>query len=99
MESDSITLYSDIGSGLNDKRKGLIKLVKDIPVLNPAKIIVTYRDRLARFGTTIIEVIGEIFGTQLETAKIDKDKRPQSFEEQLVFVIPTKHFIQSISRI
>jgi putative resolvase len=47
--------YSDVGSGLNDKRKGLLKLLKDAALGKFEVIIVNYNDRLARFGLQIIK--------------------------------------------
>jgi putative resolvase len=45
-------VISEVGSGLNGKRKGLIELMSDRSV---ETIIVEHRDRLARFGVTYIE--------------------------------------------
>lgn len=73
--------YHDIGSGLNDQRKGLLRLVRDLPVLRPAKIVVSYLDRLARFGTAILQAIGEVFGTEIVVTHASTDQL--SFEEQL----------------
>lgn len=42
---------SEIGSGLNGKRRKLNRLLRD---LNVTKIVVEYRDRLARFGVPML---------------------------------------------
>jgi len=42
---------SDIGSGLNDGRKGILKLLSDPSV---SHIVVEHRDRLTRFGSEMI---------------------------------------------
>ena len=73
--------YRDIGSGLNDQRKGLLKLVRDLPILRPAKIVVSYLDRIARFGTTVFQTIGEIFGAEIVVTHATTSE--PSFEEQL----------------
>lgn len=73
--------YRDIGSGLNDQRKGLLKLLRDLPVLQPAKIVVSYLDRLARFGTTVLQTIGKLFGTEIVVTHGTTNEL--SFEEQL----------------
>ena len=73
--------YRDIGSGLNDQRKGLLKLLRDLPVLQPAKMVVSYLDRLARFGTTVLQTIGELFGAEIVVTHGTANKL--SFEEQL----------------
>ena len=47
--------YSDVGSGLNDKRRGLLKLLSDASLGKFEVVIVNYKDRLARFGLQIIK--------------------------------------------
>jgi len=74
--------YRDIGSGLNDKRHSLLQMLKDLPVFQPDIIVCSYEDRLARFGTTIIKTICEIFGTKLIFIK--KEDKTASLNDQLV---------------
>ena len=74
--------YRDIGSGLNDKRHALLQMLKDLPVFQPDVIVCSYEDRLARFGTTIIKTICEIFGTKLIFVK--KEDKTASLNDQLV---------------
>ncbi|TXT58386.1 MAG: putative resolvase, partial [Promethearchaeota archaeon] len=47
--------YSDVGSGLNDKRRGLLKLLRDASLGKFEQVVVTYNDRLARFGLQILK--------------------------------------------
>jgi predicted site-specific integrase-resolvase len=50
-------VITDIGSGINFKRKGLKKLIK-IAIANELKeVVVTYKDRLCRIGYDLIEFI------------------------------------------
>ena len=74
--------YQDIGSRLNDNRQGLIRLIKELPVIQPAMIVCSYQDRLARFGVTLLQTICTIFNTKI----IVTHELPQktSLEEQLV---------------
>jgi len=58
--------YSDVGSGLNDKRKGLLKLLKDATLGKFEGIIVNYNDRLARFGLQIIKEYLKSWDVRLE---------------------------------
>jgi len=74
--------YRDIGSGLNDKRLSLLQMLKDLPVFQPDIIVCSYEDRLARFGTTLIKTICEIFGTKLIFVK--KQDQQASLNDQLV---------------
>ena len=48
-------LIKDIGSGLNFKRKGFEKLLVGIHEGSVEEIVVTYRDRLCRFGFELFE--------------------------------------------
>lgn len=45
-----VKIYTDIGSGLNDKRPNLLRLIRDALKKRFDCIYITYLDRLARFG-------------------------------------------------
>ena len=47
--------FSDIGSGLNDKRRGLHRLLKGVSLGKFDVVVVNYNDRRARFGLNIIK--------------------------------------------
>jgi len=49
------SVYTDIGSGLNYKRKNFIKLINNITTHKVDKIIIAHKDRLVRFGFELIE--------------------------------------------
>lgn len=52
-------IIKDIGSGLNFKRKGLIKII-DLAINGEVEeVVIAYKDRLARFGYEMIEYIIE----------------------------------------
>jgi putative resolvase len=74
--------YSDIGSGLNDQRRGLIKLIQELPILQPTMIVSSYHDRLTRFGTKLLETICSLFSTQIVITH--QEKQQLSLQEQLV---------------
>lgn len=75
--------YKDIGSGINDKRKGLLQLIKDLPVLQPQFVLCSYYDRLSRFGVTLLETVCSLFSTKIITTHtIAKEK--QSNNQELV---------------
>lgn len=58
--------YSDVGSGLNDSRKGLLKLLKDASLGKFEVVMVNYKDRLARFGLNIIREYLNSWNVRLE---------------------------------
>lgn len=58
--------YSDVGSGLNDKRRGLLRMLKDATFGKFDKIVVNYNDRLARFGLQIVKEHLQSWSVDLE---------------------------------
>lgn len=67
----------DLGSGMNYKKKGLIKLLKLIVSGTVRKIYVTHKDRLLRFGFPLIDMVAQHFGTKI---KILNSTEEESFE-------------------
>jgi predicted site-specific integrase-resolvase len=59
-----IKSYQDIDSRLNDKRRGLLQLLRDLLVLQPTRLVCSYEDRLARVGTRLLQTICELFSTK-----------------------------------
>ena len=51
------TIISDIGSGLNFKRVGLNNIIKKAINGEIEEVIIAYKDRLARFGFELIEML------------------------------------------
>jgi predicted site-specific integrase-resolvase len=69
----------EIGSGLNDKRHKLEKLLQDTSI---TKIVVEHADRFSRFGRSYIELLLKTQGRELEiinTADNDRDDLMQDF--------------------
>ena len=74
-------LISDLGSGLNFKKRGLKKLLSLLLKGQIEKIVLTHKDRLLRFGSELIFNICYFYG--VEIILIDKQKRKISEEEKL----------------
>lgn len=55
------TIIKDIGSGLNFKRKGLIKILEYSLRCEIDELVIAYKDRLARFGYDIFKFLIENF--------------------------------------
>ena len=55
-------LISEIGSGLNFKRKGFLKLLDMIIKGEVKELVVMYKDRLCRFGFEFVEHLMETYG-------------------------------------
>ncbi|MHA1201425.1 MAG: IS607 family transposase [Candidatus Heimdallarchaeaceae archaeon] len=58
-------IFTDIASGMNDQRKGLHALLKTVATKQPFAVICTYRDRIARFGTKVINQFCQTFDTEV----------------------------------
>jgi predicted site-specific integrase-resolvase len=58
-------IVSDIGSGLNWKRRGFVALLERIHTGGIEEVMVTRKDRLCRFGFELVEWVFEKNGTQL----------------------------------
>lgn len=56
-EDTKIETIQDVGSGLNYHRKGFTTLLERVHQGSVATIVVTYRDRLVRFGLELVEWI------------------------------------------
>ena len=75
-------IISDIGSGLNFKRKGLEKIIDMAIKGEIEEVVITYKDRLARFGYDLIEMILNKYSKATITI-INQDKY-QTTDEELV---------------
>jgi len=58
-------IIKEIASGINDDRKGIQKILEYAMRGELAQVVVTYRDRIARFGFNIIKQVIELSGAQL----------------------------------
>ena len=75
------TIIKDIASGLNMNRKGLKKIVEIAIEGKIGEIVVTYKDRLARFGYEMIEWLIETYSDG--KIKILNKKEEETPEEEI----------------
>jgi predicted site-specific integrase-resolvase len=73
-------IISDLGSGLNYKKKGLVKLIKMICSEQVDRLVLTHKDRLVRFGVELIFTLCEHFGVEVVMINRSEDS---TFEEDL----------------
>ena len=69
-----------MGSGLNYRKKGLIRLIKLICSYQVERLVLTHKDRLLRFGSDLIFTLCENFGTEIVIINRSEDS---TFEEDL----------------
>lgn len=72
---------SDLGSGLNYKKKGLKILLNRIMKGDIGRLVLTHKDRLLRFGSELVFAMCEEFNT--EVVIINQTKEEISFEQEL----------------
>ena len=74
-------VLQDLGSGLNYEKKGLKKLIREICLGTVARLVVTHKDRLLRFGSELIFSLCEQFGAEVVIINSAQDS---TFEDDLV---------------
>ena len=80
-EAKEIKIISEIGSGLNDKRKGLKTLMDGVIAGEITDIAITDKDRLTRFGFQYILKFFNTFRAKIHIMNAEKGK---ALEEELV---------------
>ena len=73
-------IISDLGSGMNDHKKGLKQLLKDLIEGEIGRLVITHKDRLLRFGAELVFAICQAKGTQVVIINQGEDT---TFEEDL----------------
>ena len=73
-------VVADLGSGMNDHKKGLKRLLNDILADQIGRLVMTHKDRLLRFGAELVFAICE--AKQVEVVILNHGEDP-TFEEDL----------------
>ena len=90
---DSFDIITDIGSGINYKKPGLMKLIEKINKKEVDLIVVLYKDRLVRFGFELIEYFAALNNVKIEVLdKVDKNQDEELIEDlvQIITVFSCK---------
>ena len=77
----NVIVFKEVGSGLNDKRKELNKLINMVLNDEINNIYITYKDRLTRFGFNYIDTICRAKGVEIVVLNKSDDK---DIEKELV---------------
>ena len=77
----NLKIFSEVGSGLNDNRKELTKVLAVVMNDEVDRIFILYKDRLTRFGFNYLEQICNKFGTKI--IEISKEIEEKSIQEEL----------------
>jgi Predicted site-specific integrase-resolvase len=77
-------VITDVGSGLNVKRKGFLKLLRMILNNEVSKVVVAYPDRLVRFGFEIIEEVCKAHNCEIVVLNREDKTPEQELIEDLI---------------
>ena len=85
-------IITDIGSGINYKKKGLKELLKLITQNKVERVVVLYKYRLLRFGFELVEYIASLYNCKIEIVDTSKKSEQQELVEDLVQIITVLSF-------
>lgn len=83
----SFEIITDIGSGINYKKKGLKELIEKINNREVSKVVILYKDRLIRFGYELIEYFCELNGAEIEIIDHDEKSKEEELRDDLIQII------------
>ena len=87
---DEIQILSDVGSGLNENRKGFLKLLEMVAERKVSNVIVAYKDRLTRFGFETLRKLFQAFETEIEVINSEEKTPQEELVEDLITIV--SHF-------
>ena len=73
-------VVTDLGSGMNYRKRGLKRLLDDIVEGDVGRLVITHKDRLLRLGAELVFAICEAKGVEVVILNAGEDA---SFEEEL----------------
>ena len=77
---DNSLVFSDIASGMNEKRNGLNALIDNVISGTVNKIVISNRDRLTRFGYGYLKSLFDRYNCEIIEVNLTDDK---TFEQEL----------------
>jgi putative resolvase len=81
-------ILTDMGSGLNTERKNLQRLLALVQDYQVAEVVITFSDRLTRFGLSYLQTLFSGYGVTLTVLHPDDEKTPeQELTEDLLAII------------
>ena len=77
----------DVGSGINYNNKGLNEIIDLITSNKVDELIVSYKDRLVRFGFELIENIARKHGTKITVINLESTSPEEEIVDDLLTII------------
>ena len=90
---ENFDIITDIGSGINYNKPGLLSLIEKINKKEVDVIVVLYKDRLLRFGFELVEHFANLNNVKIEVLdKLDKTQDEELVEDlvQIITVFSCK---------
>jgi len=83
-----VNVLNDVASGLKTNRKGLLKLFNYVVNKQVDVVVITYKDRLTRFGFEYLEYFFKEYGVRIEVVYGEEPKDAhQELVEDLLAII------------
>ena len=82
-------IVTDVGGGLNFRRKGLVALLERLHRGDKLRIVVAHRDRLARFGFDLIQWMAEQNGGEIVVLGNTDYSPEQELTEDILAILHT----------
>lgn len=82
-------VITDIGSGINYSKKGLLKLIELINNREIDRVVVLYKDCLIRFGFELLEYLCQLNAVELVVIDHSEKSREDELNEDLIQLIVT----------
>ena len=81
-------IYEDIASGMNFKRKGLLRVLNYCQTHAIKTVIIEFKDRLARFGVELIQAMLASFGTELVIVnRVESDYKQEIIDDMIAIIV------------
>ena len=80
-------ILTDIGSGLNTERKNLQRVLALVQDYQVAEVVVTFSDRLTRFGLSYLQALFSGYGVTLSVLHPEEDNTPEEVTHDLLAII------------
>jgi len=80
-------ILKDVGSGLSDSRKGLIKLFNLVIEKQIFKVVIEHRDRLTRFQYNFFEFFFNSYGVEIEVVEKKESEENDELVEDIMMLM------------
>lgn len=80
-------IYTDVGSGMNFKRKNFLKLLEEVQNNEVESVTIAHKDRLCRFGYELLENIFNKYDVKINLINDDRLSPEQELCQDLTSIV------------